>query len=230
MSTKEVRSNEAAGRTSVANLDMKLEVVVIPVSDVDLAKEFYLRLGWRLDADRSAGANFRLVQFTPPGSGSSIQFGVNLTSAAPGSAQGMLFVFNDIEAARQQLVAQGVDASSVFHCETGTACRFPDIGVRVNGAQPERLSYSSFVSFSDPDGNSWVLQEVTKRLPGRVAGYTAYASAADLAQAMIRAAEAHRQHEKRIGQADPNWPAWYAEYMPASNPTKSCQNKPGQWL
>ena len=213
MSTNEVSNNEAAESTNVANAAMKLEVVIIPVSNVDRAKEFYAKLGWRLDVDRAAGNAFRLVQFTPPGSGSSIQFGVNLTSAAPGSAQGMLLAVTDIEAARQQLVAQGVDASSVFHCETGTACRFPDIGVRVNGAQPERLSYSSFVSFSDPDGNSWVLQEVTKRLPGRVAGYTAYASAADLAQAMIRAAEAHRQHEKRIGQADPNWPAWYAEYM-----------------
>jgi catechol 2,3-dioxygenase-like lactoylglutathione lyase family enzyme len=130
MSTKEVHSNEAAGSTSVANLDMKLEVVVIPVSDVDRAKEFYSRLGWRLDADRSAGDNFRLVQFTPPGSGSSIQFGVNLTSAAPGSAQAMLLAVSDIEAARRQLVAQGVDASEVFHCAEGTACRFQGVGVR----------------------------------------------------------------------------------------------------
>ena len=128
MSTIEVRSNEAAGRTSVANPDMKLEVVVIPVSDVDRAKEFYSRIGWRLDADRSAGDNFRLVQFTPPGSGSSIQFGVNLTSAAPGSAKAMILAVSDIEAARQQLVSQGVDASEVFHCAEGTACRFQGVG------------------------------------------------------------------------------------------------------
>ena len=213
MSTKEVRNNEATESTSVASVDMKLEVVVIPVSDVDRAKEFYSKLGWRLDADRVVGNNFRLIQFTPPGSCSSVQFGLNLTSAAPGSAQAMLLAVSDIEAARQQLVAQGVDASEVFHCETGTACRFEGIGVRVTGPQPEHLSYSSFVSFKDPDGNGWLLQEVTKRLAGRVAGDTTYASAHDLAQAMIRAAKAHGEHEARTGQADPNWPAWYAEYM-----------------
>jgi catechol 2,3-dioxygenase-like lactoylglutathione lyase family enzyme len=173
MSTNEVRSNEAAGSTSVANLTMKLEVVVIPVSDVDRAKEFYSRLGWRLDADRSVGDNFRLVQFTPPGSGNSIQFGVNLTSAPAGSAQAMLLAVSDIEAARKQLIAHGVDASEVFHCETGTACRFRGIGIRVTGPHAERLSYSSFVSFTDPDGNGWLLQEVTKRLPGRFAGDSA---------------------------------------------------------
>lgn len=181
MSTNEVRNNEAAGSTSIASVDMKFEVVVIPVSDVDRAKEFYSRLGWRLDADRAAGNAFRLVQFTPPGSDSSIQFGVNLTSAAPGSAQAMLLAVSDIEAARNVLIARGVDASEVFHCETGTACRFPGIGVRVSGPQPESLSYSSFVSFTDPDGNGWLLQEVSKRLPGRVAGNTRYASAHDLA-------------------------------------------------
>jgi len=196
-----------------AQVDMKLEVFVIPVSDVDRAKEFYSRLGWRLDADRAAGDNFRLVQFTPPGSGSSIQFGVNLTSAAPGSAQAMLLAVSDADAARRELIARGVDASEVFHCESGTACRFPGIGIRVTGTQPEHLSYSSFVSFSDPDGNSWLLQEVTKRLVGRVAGDTTYASATDLAQAMIRAAKAHGKHEARIGHGDADWPAWYAEYM-----------------
>jgi catechol 2,3-dioxygenase-like lactoylglutathione lyase family enzyme len=213
MSTNEVGNTEAAGSAGVANVDMKFEVVVIPVSDVDRAKDFYSRLGWRLDADRSAGDNFRLVQFTPPGSGSSIQFGVNLTTAAPGSAQGMLLAVSEIKAARKQLVVSGVDASEVFHCEAGTACRFQGIGVRVNGAHPEGLSYYSFVSFSDPDGNGWLLQEVTKRLAGRVAGDTTYGSAHDLAEAMRRAAKAHGQHEKRIGQADPNWPDWYAEYM-----------------
>jgi catechol 2,3-dioxygenase-like lactoylglutathione lyase family enzyme len=213
MSTNEIRTNDAAANPSSATLDMKLEVVVIPVSDVDRAKEFYSRLGWRLDADRSAGNSFRLVQFTPPGSGCSVQFGVNLTSAAPGSAQAMLLAVSDVEAARKELIVHGIDASDVFHCDIGTACRFLGVGTRISGAHPERLSYSSFVSFSDPDGNSWLLQEVTQRLPGRVTGDTAYASAHDLAQAMIRAAKAHGQHEKRIGQADPNWPDWYAEYM-----------------
>src|ERR1700728_2825706 len=213
MSTKEERSDEATGSTSVADLDMKFEVVVIPVSDVDRAKQFYSRLGWRLDADRAAGDNFRLVQFTPPRSRSSIQFGVNLTSAAPGSAQAMLLAVSDIEAARSELIAHGVDASQVFHCETGMACRFSSIGARVTGSHPERLSYYSFVSFSDQDGNGWLLQEVTKRLAGRVAGNPTYASAHDLAQAMIRAAKAHEQHEKRTGQSDANWPYWYAEYM-----------------
>jgi catechol 2,3-dioxygenase-like lactoylglutathione lyase family enzyme len=207
-------TNEATESSSVTNPDMKLEVVVISVSDVDHAKAFYSRLGWRIDADRAAGDSFRLVQFTPPGSGSSVQFGIGLTPAAPGSAQALILAVSDIEAARRQLLANGVDASEVFHCETGTACRFSGIGARVSGPHPEHLSYYSFVSFSDPDGNGWLLQEVTTRLPGRVAGgTTTYTSAQDLAQAMIRAAAAHGKHEARIGKADPNWPAWYAEYM-----------------
>jgi catechol 2,3-dioxygenase-like lactoylglutathione lyase family enzyme len=191
MSTNEVRSSDTTHRASPVTVEMKLEVVVIPVSDVDRAKEFYARLGWRLDADRVIGDNFRLVQFTPPGSGASIQFGVNLTTAIPGSAQAMLLIVSDIEAARQQLAAQGIETTEVFHCESGTSCRFPGIGARVNGPQLERLSYQSFVSFQDPDGNGWVLQEVTTRLAGRVAGNTTFTSARDLAQAMIRAAKAH---------------------------------------
>jgi catechol 2,3-dioxygenase-like lactoylglutathione lyase family enzyme len=209
MSTNKISNNVAAG----TNLDMKLEVVVIPVSDVDRAKEFYSRLGWRLDADRTAADNFRLVQLTPPGSGSAIQFGVNLTSAAPGSAQAMILAVSDIEAARKELLANGVDASEVFHCESGTACRFPGIGPRVIGPHPEHLSYYSFVSFADPDGNSWLLQEVTKRLAGRVAGDTTYASVNDLFHALRRAAMAHDKHEASTGIADPNWLDWYAEYM-----------------
>jgi catechol 2,3-dioxygenase-like lactoylglutathione lyase family enzyme len=213
MSTSEIPMNDAAASASAATADMKLEVVVIPVSDVDRAKEFYSRLGWRLDADRSAGSSFRLIQFTPPGSGSSIQFGVNLTSAAPGSAQAMLLAVSDIEVARNELIARGIDATEAFHCDAGTACRFPGVGNRINGPHPERLSYSSYVSFSDPDGNGWLLQEVTQRLPGRVAGNTTYTSAHDLAQAMIRAAKAHGQHEALTGKADPDWPDWYAEFM-----------------
>ncbi len=213
MSTQAVPGNHATGSTSVASVDMKLEVLVIPVSDVDRAKEFYARLGWRLDADRTVGEAFRLVQFTPPGSGSSVQFGVNLTPAAAGSAQAMLLIVSDIAAAHQQLVAQGVGASEIFHCASGTGCRFPGIDVRVSGPHPERLSYGSFVSFKDPDGNGWVLQEITRRLAGRVAGDTAYSSARDLAEAMIRAETAHAQHEARIGKADPDWADWYADYM-----------------
>jgi catechol 2,3-dioxygenase-like lactoylglutathione lyase family enzyme len=213
MSTHEVPGDDSTGSASVPSVDMKLEVVVIPVSEVDRAKEFYSRLGWRLDADRSAGTGFRLIQFTPPGSGCAVQFGVNLTSASPGSAQALLLIVSDIEAARRQLIANGADASDVFHCASGTGCRFPGIDVRVSGPHPERLSYGSFVSFKDPDGNSWLLQEVTKRLAGRVAGDTTYSSARDLAQAMVRAAAAHGKHEARTGKADPNWPDWYAEYM-----------------
>ena len=200
-------------RHSNARIDMKLEVIVIPVSNVDRAKEYYTRLGWRLDADHASGKGFRLIQFTPPGSGSSIQLGVNLTPAAPGSSQGLLLAVSDIEGARQQLAARGIEASEVFHCATGTGCRFPGIGARVSGPHPDHLSYGSFASFSDPDGNGWVLQEVTTRLPGRIARDTTYASVHDLSEAMIRAATAHGKHEARIGKADPNWPDWYAEYM-----------------
>jgi hypothetical protein len=192
-----VRGNDATSDAGVARVDMKLEVVVIPVSDVD----------------RAIGHDGRLIQFTPPGSGCSVQFGTNVTSAAPGSAQALLLIVSDIEAARDELVGRGVHASEVFHCSTGTACRFSGSEGRVSGPHPERSSYGSFVSFSDPDGNGWVLQEVTTRLPGRVAGDTTYASASDLSQALRRAAAAHGRHEERTGEADPKWPDWYAEYM-----------------
>ena len=202
-----------------AGVGMKLEVVIIPVSDVDRAKEFYATLGWRLDADVVSGTGSRLIQFTPPGSGCSIQFGANLfgatvTSAAPGSVQGLYLIVSDIEAARDELIAHGVDASQVFHCAIGYACRFPGNDGRVSGPQPERGSYGSFVSFRDPDGNGWLLQEVTTRLPGRVdPAATSFGSTSDLASALRRAAAAHGQHEKSIGHADPNWPDWYADYM-----------------
>jgi catechol 2,3-dioxygenase-like lactoylglutathione lyase family enzyme len=196
---------------------MKLEVVVIPVSDVDRAKEFYGRLGWRLDADYDNGDDFRVIQFTPPGSGCSVIFGKNVTAAAPGSAQGLYLIVSDIEAARHELVAHAVDATKVFHdaggVYAGTDQPYLFGRLRVSGPDPEHRSYRSFVSFSDPDGNGWLLQEVTTRLPGRVAGNTTYASAGDLSKALQRAAAAHGQHEARTGQADPNWPDWYAEYM-----------------
>jgi catechol 2,3-dioxygenase-like lactoylglutathione lyase family enzyme len=206
MSTNEVRNNDAARDAGVARIDMKLEVVVIPVSDVDRAKEFYERIGWRLDADRSTGEDFRLVQFTPPGSWCSVHFGKNLVSAAPGSAKGFLIV-SDIEVARDQLVAAGVKVGEFFHDGPEG---------RGSGLDPERRSYRSRALFSDPDGNGWQLQEVTTRLPGRVEpGAISFSSASDLASALRRAAAAHGEHEKRIGERDPNWPDWYAAYLVA---------------
>jgi catechol 2,3-dioxygenase-like lactoylglutathione lyase family enzyme len=221
MSAAEVRSNDASGIASVKNADMKLEVVVIPVSDVDRAKEFYAGLGWRLDADRAAGDDFRLIQFTPPGSGCSVQFGTNLTSAAPGSAQGLYLIVSGIEAARGKLLARGVEVSEVFHEGTAGARFHPATNGRVSGPAPDRGSYRSFASFSDPDGNGWLFQEVTTRLPGRIdPAATSFASANDLAGALRRAAAAHGEHEKRTGEADPNWPGWYAEYMVAEQAGK----------
>jgi len=219
MSATEDRSSNVNGTASVGNVDTKLEVIVIPVSDIDRAKEFYGRLGWRLDADRAVGDNFRLIQFTPPGSGCSVQFGTHLTSAEPGSAQALLLTVSDIEAAHDELIRRGIEVSEAFHCATGTDCRFRDgegVFQRVSGPAPDRTSYGSFVSFSDPDGNSWLFQEVTARLPGRVdPAATSFGSASDLASAMVRAALAHGEHEKRIGKADPDWPDWYATYMVA---------------
>jgi catechol 2,3-dioxygenase-like lactoylglutathione lyase family enzyme len=211
MSIDEVRGNDA---TSVARVDMKFEAVVIPVSDVDRAKKFYGDLGWRLDADFPFENGFRVVQFTPPGSECSVQFGTKITSAAPGAAQGLYLIVSDIEAARAELVAHGIKISEVFHPGApGAQFQPAGVGGRVVGPAPNHASYSSFATFSDPDGNGWLFQEVTTRLPGRVADETKYASANDLSQALRRAAAAHGQHEAQIGQADPNWPDWYAEYM-----------------
>ena len=214
MSTTEEHSSNA----STGSLDAKLEVIVIPVSDADRAKEFYGRLGWRLDADR-AGEEFRLIQFTPPGSWCSVQFGTNLTPAEPGSAQALLLIVSDIDAMHDDLVRRGVEVSEVYHCAAGTACRFRDgegAFQRVSGPAPDHASYYSFASFRDPDGNGWVLQEVTSRLAGRVdAARMGFTSAADLAGALRRAAAAHGEHEKRTGQADANWPDWYSAYMVA---------------
>jgi catechol 2,3-dioxygenase-like lactoylglutathione lyase family enzyme len=218
MSAKEVRRNDATSDASVARADMKLEVIVIPVSDAGRAKEFYGRLGWRLDADFAAGDDFRVIQFTPPGSGCSVIFGKNVTAASPGSAQGLYLIVSDIEAARNELLARGVEISEVFH-NAGSVHACTDepylFGrVRVSGADPERRSYRSFASFRDPDGNGWLFQEVTTRLPGRIdRATTSFASVSDLASALRRAEAAHGQHEKRTAKADPNWPAWYAEYM-----------------
>jgi catechol 2,3-dioxygenase-like lactoylglutathione lyase family enzyme len=214
MSSTETRGSYATSDPSVGKVAMKLEVVVIPVSEVDRAKEFYGALGWRLDADFADGDGFRIVQLTPPGSPCSIQFGTRITSVEPGSAKHLYLIVPDIEAARDELVADGVAVGEVFH-EGSLGDRF-HTDSRVSGPAPDRATYGSFAAFSDPDGNEWLLQEITKRLPGRVdQATTTFASAGDLAGALRRAAAAHGEHEKRIGQADANWPDWYAEYMVA---------------
>jgi len=217
MSSTDVTSNDASGTAGgVRNLDAKLEVLVIPVSDVDRAKEFYGSLGWRLDADVAAGEDFRLIQFTPPGSACSIQFGTNLTSATPGSAQGLYLIVADVGATRDDLIVRGIEVSDVFHEGTPGARFHPATSGRLSGPAPDRATYRSFASFSDPDGNGWLFQEVTTRLPGRIdAATTSFASTGDLASALRRAAAAHGEHEKRTGEADPNWPDWYAAYMTA---------------
>jgi catechol 2,3-dioxygenase-like lactoylglutathione lyase family enzyme len=194
----------------VARVDTKFEVALIPVSDVNRAKEFYTRLGWRLDDDLVMGDDFRVVQLTPPGSGCSISFGKGVTAATPGSFRGGLIV-SDIEAAHKELVARGINASEVFH-----GSPFSPAG-RISGPDPERQSYRSYLAFEDPDGNAWIVQEVTRRLPGRIdPATTTFASANDLASAMRRAAAAHGEHEKRNGQRDANWQNWYAAYMAAA--------------
>jgi len=217
VSTTEERSSEAGGAQGARNVELKLEVVVIPVSDADRSKDFYARLGWRLDADFSFDNGFRVVQFTPPGSGSSVQFGTKITAAAPGSAQGLYLIVSDIRAARDQLAARGAEIGDVFH--PGTPGAQFELGAeddRLSGPAPDGQSYSSFATFPDPDGNTWLLQEITTRLPGRVdAALTSFTSVPDLAAALRRASAAHGEHEKRIGQADENWPDWYAAYMVA---------------
>jgi catechol 2,3-dioxygenase-like lactoylglutathione lyase family enzyme len=211
MSTTDAATDATAART-----DLKLEAVVIPVTDVDRAKSFYAGLGWRLDADFAFDNGFRVVQFTPPGSPASIQFGSSITTAEPGSAQGIYLVVSDIQAAREQLAARGVDVSDVFHPASPGAQFRVDPSGRADGPADGRSSYSSFATFSDPDGNTYLLQEITTRLPGRVETATTYASQDDLMQALIRAATAHGEHEKRnAGEYDEQWPAWYAAYMVA---------------
>jgi catechol 2,3-dioxygenase-like lactoylglutathione lyase family enzyme len=201
MSTTDVRRSEPSEILSVRDVDMKVEVVVVPVSNVDRAKEFYGRLGWRLDVTPPT-----VVQFTPHGSACSVQFGATLTSAAPGSAKGYLIV-SDLEAARNALVAAGIEVGKIFHIT-------PD--GPVSGPDPEHRSYFSRAVFRDPDGNEWLLQEITTRLPGRVeAAATSFGSVGDLAGAFRRAAAAHGEHEKRTGERDEDWPSWYAAYMAA---------------
>jgi catechol 2,3-dioxygenase-like lactoylglutathione lyase family enzyme len=219
----DVNSAHVGGETEIETLraramDMKFEIVVIPVADVDRAKAFYGGLGWRLDADFAAGGDWRVIQFTPPGSGCSVIFGTNVTAAAPGSAQGLYLIVSDVESARHELLGRGVNVSDVFHA-AGDVHVGPDEPYlsgrrRVAGPDPERRSYGSFASFNDPDGNGWLLQEITARLPGRVdANDTKFTSSTELASALLRAAAAHGEHEKRIGKHDEDWPNWYAEYI-----------------
>jgi len=217
MSTAEAPGSATARDETAKNVDLKLEVVVIPVSDVDRAKDFYARLGWRLDADFPFDNGVRIVQFTPPGSPGSVQFGTKMTSAAPGSAENLYLIVSDIEEARDQLLSRGAEVSEVFHPGAPGAQFQPDgASDRVSGPAPDHRTYSSFATFSDPDGNRWLLQEITSRLPGRVdASETTFASPSDLAGAMRRAEAAHGEHEKRTGQADANWPEWYAAYIVA---------------
>jgi catechol 2,3-dioxygenase-like lactoylglutathione lyase family enzyme len=195
-------------------VNMKLEVVFVPVSDVERGAQFYRRLGWRQDADTGKGDERRL-QFTPPGSSCSIIIRKGVGPAVPGTSQFLHLVVSDIVAAREDLVHRGIDASEVFHDVAGGFNRF-DRDARAGGPDPQRRSYASFVTFNDPDGNGFVLQEITTRLPGRIdSNATTYTSIEDLANAMRRAANAHGEHEKRTGAADPNWPDWYAAYMVA---------------
>jgi catechol 2,3-dioxygenase-like lactoylglutathione lyase family enzyme len=215
MSTDDGPSDQSGGTAGPDSLDLKLEVVVIPVADPDRSKAFYDGLGWRLDADFSFDNGFRVVQFTPPGSPCSVQFGSKISGAPPGSAHGLYLVVSDIDAGRDELLSRGAKVSEVFHSGAPGAQLDPEgASGRVSGPDPGHKSYSSFATFEDPDGNGWLLQEVTDRLPGRIeTGITSFNSAGDLAEAMRRAASAHGEHEKRIGRADPDWPDWYAEYM-----------------
>ena len=192
--------------------DFKLEVVVLPVTDVDRAKRFYTSLGWREDADFATSDEFRVVQVTPPGSQASIIFGTGVTSATPGSVEDLQLTVFDIDKARDELIARGVDVSEVFH-DAGGVFHHAGTEGRVAGPAPEHADYGSFASFRDPDGNGWLLQEIKIRLPGRASATTQYDNAPDLADALRRAAAAHGEHEARTGQADPDWPDWYAEYM-----------------
>ncbi|HWD61833.1 MAG TPA: VOC family protein [Humibacter sp.] len=209
--TIQTDTTQATAGTSGSTTAAKIEVVVIPVADADRAKAFYETLGWHLDVDLVIADDYRVIEFTPTGSPTSVILGVGVSDAQPGSTKGIMLVVDDIEAARADLVARGVDASEIFHDATGV---FHHAGTtaRLPGLAPERASYSSFLSFDDPDGNQWVVQEVTARIPGRNVR-TSFDSPAEVSAALRRAAVAHGEHEKRTGHEDENWPDWYAEYI-----------------
>jgi catechol 2,3-dioxygenase-like lactoylglutathione lyase family enzyme len=203
MSTQ-AQTEHATERPNAHTVDMKLEVVVIPVSDAERAAKFYASLGWRQDVTPPGSGVF---QFTPPGSGCSVQWGAGRTTAAPGSAQGLWLIVSDIQAALVKLAAAGVQADEVFHIGANG---------KASGLDPERGSYRSFASFRDPDGNQWLFQEITTRLPGSIdSSVTSFGSASELASAMRRAEAAHGEHERRTGQRDANWADWYSAYMAA---------------
>jgi catechol 2,3-dioxygenase-like lactoylglutathione lyase family enzyme len=208
MSNAQVSSANANQAPEMRSADFKLEVVVLPVSDVDRAKQFYEMLGWRLDADFATGEDYRIVQMTPPGSQASVHFGTGVTDAAPGSIERTVLVVDDIETARAELVARGVDVSEVFHGEDGLIHHAGAAG-RVPGPDLERGSYGSGASFTDPDGNGWLLQEITTRLPGRVSEV----DVATLAPLLLETAMAH--HHVETAAAAHDWWDWYAPYLHA---------------
>jgi catechol 2,3-dioxygenase-like lactoylglutathione lyase family enzyme len=210
MATLSAINNEPASAASAAKVDMKFEVVVIPVADVDRSKAFYTKLGWRLDADFPFDNGFRALQFTPPGSGCSVQFGTKITTAAPGSAQGLYLIVSDVEAARKELIARGVEVTEVFHTSRPGAQFRPDSNGRVSGLVPDHRSYFSFATFNDPDGNTWLFQEITTRLPGRGLSNPDVATLTELL----------RETEQHHGEYEPkapkhHWSGWYAAYIVA---------------
>ena len=210
MSGAQMSNEHATQAPGAGTVDTTLEVVVIPVSDVDRAKRFYGSLGWRLDADFVFDNGFRAVQFTPPGSGCSVQFGTNITSAAPGSAQGLYLIVSEIEAARGELVARGAGISEVFHAGTpGAQFQRDDTSGRLSGPATDRASYSTFASFSDPDGNGWLLQEVKTRLPGRGLSM----DVATLTELLLEAEKRHSEYEATAPKH--HWSGWYASYIVA---------------
>ena len=216
MSSTQTVNSKVPPSSTVAALDLKLEVVPVPVSDVDRAKRFYLDLGWRVDADFTNQGDWRLVQMTPPGSPCSVMFGKGFTNSVPGSAQGTFLVVNDIEAARAELSRNGAQVSDVFHFD-GDLLRVGGTKGRVPGPDPGGRSYFSFATFSDPDGNSWLLQEVTSRFPGR--GFSS--DVATMTELLREAETRHGQY----GEAAPkhHWSEWYAAYIVARERGKSVE-------
>src|SRR5215470_4768266 len=208
--------NEATSVANVKAVDLKLEAIVIPVSDVDRSKKFYGSLGWRLDADFAFDNGFRVVQLTPPGSGCSVQFGTKITTAVPGSAQGLYLIVSHVEAARKELLARGVEISEVFHTLKPGAQFRPESNGRVSGPDPGHRSYFSFATFSDPDGNTWLFQEITTRLPGRGLSNLDVSTLTELL----------RETEQHHGEYEPtapkhHWSAWYAAYIVARQDGKT---------
>jgi catechol 2,3-dioxygenase-like lactoylglutathione lyase family enzyme len=216
MATSSAIHNEPVSGASAAKVDMKLEVIVIPVGDVDRAKAFYTKLGWRLDADFSFDNGFRVVQFTPLGSGCSVQFGTKITTAAPGSAQGLYLIVPDVQAARKDLAARDVEVSEVFHASKPGAQFRPESEGRVSGSDPDHRSYFSFATFSDPDGNTWLFQEITTRFPGRGLSNL---DVSTLTELLLETEQHHGQYEPTAPKH--HWAGWYAAYIVARQDGKT---------